>query len=85
MRGGNYQDNITQPLSRDHDNDAVADGDPDVINADLNPAMRVLSAVERVSLAYLFTQFKLRQRALLAPKDCQGRPFKSSMSPILGT
>ena len=56
-RRGNYQDNITWPLSRDHDDNATVDIDPNVINADLDPdldtdpAMRVLPAVERVSAA----------------------------------
>ena len=55
MRSGNYQDNVTRPLSRDHDDSAIADIDPDAIDADLDPdpdtdpAMRVLPAVERVS------------------------------------
>lgn len=51
MQGGNYQDNVTQPLSREYDNDAIADVDPDVIDTDLDPPMHVLSAVKRVSLA----------------------------------
>jgi hypothetical protein len=54
VRSGNYQDNITRPLSRDHDDSAIADIDPDAIDAedpdpDADPAMRVLPAVERVS------------------------------------
>jgi hypothetical protein len=44
-----------RPLSRDHDDNTTADVDPDLINADLDPedtdpAMHVLSAVERVSV-----------------------------------
>jgi hypothetical protein len=48
--------------------------------------MRVLSAVERVSVAVLHncSQFNLTHN-LLAPKDCQGHSFKPSTSPILGT
>jgi hypothetical protein len=58
VRSGNYQDNVTRPLSRDHDDSAIADIDPDAIDVDLDldpdadPAMRVLPAVERVSDVY---------------------------------
>ena len=58
-RSSNYQDNITWPLSRDHDDNTTVDVDPDVIDADLDlepdtdPAMRVLPTVERVSVAVL--------------------------------
>jgi hypothetical protein len=57
-RSGNYQDNVTRPLSRDHDNNITADIDPDVIDGDLDPdaddpAACVLPAVERVSIAVL--------------------------------
>lgn len=51
-RAGNYQDSVTRPLSRDHDDNATADVDPDVINAELDadtdPAMRVLPVVEKL-------------------------------------
>jgi hypothetical protein len=53
-RSSNYQDNITRPLSRDHDDNATADIDPDVVDVDLDPnadtdlTVHVLSAVERV-------------------------------------
>jgi len=53
-RSRNYQDNITQPLSHDHDDNIT---DPDAINADLDPdtnadpAIDVFPAVERVSEA----------------------------------
>ena len=61
MQNGNYQDNVTQPLSCDHDANATADVDPDVdvINADqdvdddMDPAMHILSAVEKVSIAVI--------------------------------
>jgi hypothetical protein len=68
MRSGNYQDNVTQPLTRDHDNNATADVDLDMIEADLDPdadidpAMHVLPAIERVSVVMLHidSQFKLK-------------------------
>jgi hypothetical protein len=56
-RSGNYQDNVTRPLSRDQDDNGVdpdamddldADGDPDT-----DPAVHVLPAVERVSAGAL--------------------------------
>jgi len=57
-RSGNYQDNVTRPLSRDHNDNATAEVDPDVIDADLedtdsDPAVHVLPAVEKVSTAVL--------------------------------
>jgi hypothetical protein len=47
---GNYQDIVTTPLARDHDDDAAIDEDPDegVILWDDDD---ILSAVDRVSLA----------------------------------
>jgi hypothetical protein len=56
-QSGNYQDNVTRPLSRNHDDNATADVDVDMIDADpdldadtdCDPAMHVLPAVERVS------------------------------------
>lgn len=66
-QSANYQDNITQPLSRDHDDNATADIDPDMVDADLDPdntdpAMHVLPAVKRVSFAmlYIHSQLKLK-------------------------
>ena len=50
----NYQDNITRPLSWDHDDNTTADIDPDVVDVDLDPdpdtdpAMHMLPAVESV-------------------------------------
>jgi hypothetical protein len=35
-RSGNYQDNVTRPLSCDHDDNITADIDPDVIDGDLD-------------------------------------------------
>ena len=61
MRSGNYQDNVTAPLTREHDNDAIADSDPEEIVADLAPdidavaADGVLPAVERVGVTHSFT------------------------------
>ena len=56
MRSGNYQDNVTTPLSRIHDNDAVDDDEgvvdmpnADTDTADVNAADGVLPAIERVS------------------------------------
>jgi hypothetical protein len=54
VRSGNYQDNVTRPLSHDHDDSATTNVDPDVIDGDLDadtdadPAVHVLPAVERV-------------------------------------
>ena len=50
-RSGNYQDNVTAPLTRDNDNDATADEDPD---ADLvhpwdDDDDSIIPAVERVN------------------------------------
>jgi len=60
MQGANYQDNVIRPLSRDHDDNATADIDPEEIDADLDldtgssdPGERVLSAVERVCAVLL--------------------------------
>ena len=59
MRSGNYQANITWPLSQDHDDNATADVNPDAINVDLDlntdtdPAICMLPAVKRVSIATL--------------------------------
>jgi len=51
---GNYQDNITTPLSREYDYDATANDDIDEITADLdadaNPTSGVLTAIERVNI-----------------------------------
>ena len=72
---GNYQDNVTWPLSHDHDDNATAKVDPDVIDADLedtdsDPAVHVLPAVEKVSTvvlhihsceSYWSTIYKLRK------------------------
>ena len=57
-RSSNYQDNVTRPLLHDHDDNATAEVDPDVIDADLedtdsNPAVHVLPAVEKVSAVVL--------------------------------
>lgn len=53
-RSGNYQDNITTPLSREYDYDATANDEIEEITADLDAdadATRgVLTAVERVSI-----------------------------------
>jgi hypothetical protein len=77
VRSANYQDNVTRPLSRDHDNNATADIDHDVLDVDLDPdpdtdpAMRVLPAVERVSITILCirSQIKLKHDTL-ASKNC---------------
>ena len=49
---GNYQDNVTIPLSREHDYDATAGDETDEIAADLdanaNAASGVLSTIKRV-------------------------------------
>jgi hypothetical protein len=54
MRSGNYQDNITTPLSREHDHDATDDNEIDGIAADLDADMEVadgvLPAIEKVSM-----------------------------------
>ncbi len=54
MRNGNYQENVTVPLSREHDNDATADDKIEDINADLDddPDVTdgVLSAIEKVCI-----------------------------------
>jgi hypothetical protein len=64
-RSGNYQDNVTRPLSRNHDDNGAAGVDPDAMDLDpddmdLDPATRVLPAVERVSVAalHIFSQTK---------------------------
>lgn len=59
MRSGNYQDNVTTPLSREHNNNAAGDNEDDesVIDmpdadtdiADVNAADGVLPAIGRVS------------------------------------
>jgi hypothetical protein len=36
VRSGNYQDNVTRPLSRDHDDSATTNVDPDMIDGDLD-------------------------------------------------
>ena len=51
-RNGNYQENVTLPLSREHDNDTTADDklmdvDTDLDN-DADIADGVLSAIEKV-------------------------------------
>jgi hypothetical protein len=61
MCSGNYQDNVTTPLSREHDNNAVGDDeddeddesvadmpDADTETADVNAADGVLPAIGRV-------------------------------------
>jgi hypothetical protein len=52
MRSGNYQDNVTTPLAREHDNDATGDDEEDESAADpdtdANVADGVLPAIERV-------------------------------------
>ena len=70
-QSGNYQDNITWPLSWDHDDNATVDVDPDAIDADLNldtetdPAICMLPAAERVSIAVLHhSQIQLNHNLL---------------------
>jgi hypothetical protein len=56
-RSGNYQDNVTMPLSREHDYDATAGDEIDEVTADLDneadPASRVLPAIERVGISVI--------------------------------
>jgi hypothetical protein len=50
-RNGNYQENVTLPLSREHDKDAIADVEFMNVDLDLDDnaaANGVLSAVEKV-------------------------------------
>ena len=90
-RSANYQDNVTRPLSRDYDDNVTADVDPEEINADMDPdtdstdpAIRVLSVVERVSETCSLVQFILKACSI-ASKGCQGHASESSASPSLGT
>jgi len=54
MCGGNYQDNVTMPLSREHDYNATANDGINKVAADLNgdananATSGVLPAIERV-------------------------------------
>jgi len=54
MCSGNYQDNITTPLSHEYDYSITADDEID--NADPNPDVTsgVLTAIERVIITQLF-------------------------------
>jgi hypothetical protein len=57
-RSGNYQDNVTTPLARHHDNDATADNDPEEdlnLGTDTDPTDGMLPAVERVIVTHSFT------------------------------
>jgi hypothetical protein len=88
-RSGNYQDNVTRPLSHDQDNNATAGVDPDAmdvddLDGDSEPVEHVLSAVERVCGTPLYYILCILKCNLQALKDCQGCPFKSSASPSLG-
>jgi hypothetical protein len=50
-RNGNYQENVTLPLSREHDNDATADDELMDVDPDLDDDAEfdgVLSAIEKV-------------------------------------
>jgi hypothetical protein len=52
-RSGNYQDNVTAPLSQDHDNDVTAAEDPDEdlhLSDDANDDS--IPTVERVSATH---------------------------------
>jgi hypothetical protein len=65
-RSGNYQDNITMPLSREYDYDATADDQIDEITVDLDDdadvASGVLPAIERVDITQsLHKMIELKQ------------------------
>jgi hypothetical protein len=65
-RSGNYQDNITTPLSREYDYDATADDQIDEITVDLDDdadvASGVLPAIERVDITQsLHKMIELKQ------------------------
>jgi hypothetical protein len=59
IHSGNYQDNVTTPLSHEHDNDAAGDNeddksvvdmpDADADTVDINAANGILPAIGRVS------------------------------------
>jgi hypothetical protein len=83
--GGNYQDNITTPLAREHDDNATANDGPeedgavmDLVDSDIGAeaadSSGVLSGIEKVTISGFPVQVSANQE-YSASEDYQKCPF----------